>query len=76
MLEIKDLVAGYGQRMLIRNLFFSIPAPAFVAIVGHNGGGKTTLFKVLTGQIPYSGQILIYGVDLSKHPQADARGIL
>ena len=76
MLEIKDLVAGYGQRMLIRNLFFSVPAPALVAIVGHNGGGKTTFFKALTGQIPYSGQILMADTDLRKHPRPAAAGIL
>lgn len=75
-LEITDLVAGYEQRMLIRNLFFCLPEPTFLAIVGHNGGGKTTFFKVLTGQLPYHGQVLIQGADLKYHPNPAAAGIL
>ncbi|PSR54414.1 ABC transporter ATP-binding protein [Adhaeribacter arboris] len=69
MLEVKDLVAGYEQRVLIRNLFFSLRAPAFVAIVGHNGGGKTTFFKALTGQLPYQGHIHIQGMQVKDLPR-------
>jgi iron complex transport system ATP-binding protein len=75
MLQVKDLVAGYEQRVLIRNLFFYLPDPAFVAIVGHNGTGKTTLFKALTGSLPYQGQILVQGQDLKNHAQP-AAGLL
>jgi iron complex transport system ATP-binding protein len=67
MLQVKDLVAGYEQRVLIRNLFFCLPDPAFVAIVGHNGTGKTTLFKAFTGSLPYQGQILVWGQELKSH---------
>ena len=76
MLEITDLVAGYEQRTLIRNLFFSLNGPAFVAIVGHNGGGKTTFFKVLTRQVPYQGQISLQGTDLRNVANPAASGIL
>ncbi|MDQ4138981.1 MAG: ABC transporter ATP-binding protein [Bacteroidota bacterium] len=76
MLKIKNLVAGYEQRLLIRNLFFSLPEPAFVAIVGHNGGGKTTFFKVLTGQVPYNGQITVQGIDLKELPRQVASSII
>ncbi|QMU30218.1 ABC transporter ATP-binding protein [Adhaeribacter radiodurans] len=76
MLEIKDLVAGYEQRMLIRNLFFSLPEPAFVAIVGHNGGGKTTFFKALTGQLPYQGQVRFNGSNFKELPRQAASNIL
>ncbi|PIQ21150.1 MAG: ABC transporter ATP-binding protein, partial [Cytophagales bacterium CG18_big_fil_WC_8_21_14_2_50_42_9] len=55
MLQVKNLVVGYEQRVLIRSLFLSVPAPAFVAIVGHNGAGKSSLFRALTGSIPYQG---------------------
>ncbi|WP_234462470.1 ABC transporter ATP-binding protein [Adhaeribacter terrigena] len=74
-LEVKDLVAGYEQ-MLIRNLFFSIPEPAFVAIIGHNGCGKSTLFKTFIHQIGYSGSISIMGRDLKKISNPAAQGIL
>jgi iron complex transport system ATP-binding protein len=74
-LEVKDLVAGYEQ-MLIRNLFFSVPEPAFVAIIGHNGCGKSTLFKTFTHQIPYSGQIYLQGTDLKKLHNPAGKGLL
>jgi iron complex transport system ATP-binding protein len=74
-LEVKDLVAGYEQ-MLIRNLFFSVREPAFIAVLGHNGCGKSTLFKTFVHQLPYSGQILLQGQDLKQIPNAASQGIL
>src|SRR5678816_887022 len=71
----RDLVAGY-ERKLIRNLFFSIPEPAFVAIIGHNGCGKSTFFKTFIHQINYSGSIAILGQDLKKIANPAGKGIL
>ncbi len=76
MLEVKGLVAGYEHRVLIRNLFFCVPVAAFVAIVGHNGSGKTTFFKALTGNIPYQGNILVQGHELKQFANPAAEGIL
>jgi len=77
MLEVKDLVAGYEQRVLLRNLFFSVPEPALVAIVGHNGGGKSTFFKILTRQVPYQhGQIWIQGRNLQSLSRRVATSLL
>ena len=70
------MVAGYEQRVLIRNLSFSIPAPAFVAIIGHNGVGKSTLFKAFQQQVPYQGQINLQGQNLKQIPNPAANGIL
>jgi iron complex transport system ATP-binding protein len=69
-LLIENVVAGYADKALLRNLFLYLPAPAFVAILGHNGQGKTTLFRVLTGQLPYQGRIQLAGQDLRtlRHP--------
>lgn len=67
--EAKNVVAGYGRRVLIRNLSFSVPAPAFVAIIGHNGAGKTTLFRAFQQKIAYQGQLLVQGQDIKRlHP--------
>ena len=74
-LEVKDLVAGYEQ-MLIRNLFFSVPEPAFIAIIGHNGCGKSTLFKTFINQISYSGHILLNGSDLKELRNPAGKGLL
>lgn len=72
---IENLVAGYEQRVLLRNLFLCVPEPAFVAIIGHNGCGKTTLFRALTGQIPYQGTIWLGAQELRtvRHPAASGK---
>ncbi|MFC6996896.1 ABC transporter ATP-binding protein [Rufibacter roseus] len=72
-LEIKELVAGYAERVLIRNLSFLVPEPSFVAIIGHNGSGKSTFLKALTGQIPYQGQVLVQGQRLPQRTGAIAK---
>jgi iron complex transport system ATP-binding protein len=74
--EVKNLVAGYEQRVLIRNLSFSVPEAAFVAIVGHNGAGKTTLFKAFQHKVPYQGQILVHGQNLRSIKDAASSGLL
>ncbi|ARS37193.1 ABC transporter ATP-binding protein [Pontibacter actiniarum] len=74
--DAQNLVAGYGQRVLIRNLSFSIPSPAFVAIIGHNGAGKTTLFRAFQGKIDYEGQLLVQGHNLRHLSNPSAKGLL
>ncbi|UYZ62040.1 ABC transporter ATP-binding protein [Hymenobacter weizhouensis] len=76
LLRIEQLIAGYGRRVLLRNLSFTVPEPAFVAIVGHNGCGKTTLFRALTGRIPYQGTVQVRGQDLRAVRQPAASGLL
>lgn len=61
-LQINDLIAGYPNRVLLRDFSLVLPAaPTFVAVLGHNGAGKTTLFRVLTGQLPYQGSVRLGG---------------
>jgi iron complex transport system ATP-binding protein len=74
--EVKNLVAGYEGRPLIRNLSFSVPAPTFVAIIGHNGAGKTTFFKAFQQKISYEGQVLVQQQDLRSAHHAAASGLL
>jgi energy-dependent translational throttle protein EttA len=46
----KKLVKGYGDRVLIENLDFHLPAGGIVGVIGPNGAGKTTLFRMIVGQ--------------------------
>ncbi|AOJ00807.1 MULTISPECIES: energy-dependent translational throttle protein EttA [Burkholderia] len=58
-IEFKNVSKAYGDRLLIDNLNFKIPAGAIVGIIGPNGAGKSTLFRMLTGkEQPDSGEIV------------------
>ncbi|MDP9387859.1 MAG: energy-dependent translational throttle protein EttA [Actinomycetota bacterium] len=48
--EADGLVKGYGDRLLIDGLTFSLPPGGIVGVVGPNGAGKTTLFRMIVGQ--------------------------
>jgi len=47
--EAKDLVKGYGDRVLIDGLAFALPPGGIVGVIGPNGAGKTTLFRMIAG---------------------------
>ncbi|BBR55842.1 MULTISPECIES: energy-dependent translational throttle protein EttA [Pseudomonas] len=59
-IEFKNVTKGYGDRVLIDNLSFSMPKGAIVGVIGGNGAGKSTLFRMLMGkEQPDSGSIEI-----------------
>jgi energy-dependent translational throttle protein EttA len=66
-IEVEHLRKGFGDRLLIEDLSFSLPPAGIVGIIGPNGAGKSTLFKMLAGrEDPDSGSIKIgETVDLS-----------
>jgi ATP-binding cassette ChvD family protein len=66
-IEVDGLSKGYGDRLLIDDLSFSLPRAGIVGIIGPNGAGKTTLFRMLTGaEQPDSGTIKVgSSVDLA-----------
>ncbi|HWG62166.1 MAG TPA: energy-dependent translational throttle protein EttA [Streptosporangiaceae bacterium] len=58
--EVNDLSKGFGDRMLMEDLSFSLPRNGLVGVIGPNGVGKTTLFKMIVGEEqPDSGSVRI-----------------
>jgi ATP-binding cassette ChvD family protein len=59
-IEAKALKKGFGDRLLIDDLNFSLPRSGIVGVIGPNGAGKTTLFRMLVGEDkPDAGELLI-----------------
>jgi ATP-binding cassette ChvD family protein len=59
-IEVKNLSKGFGDRLLIDDLSFTLPPAGIVGIVGPNGAGKTTLFRMLAGlESPDTGSVTI-----------------
>jgi sulfate-transporting ATPase len=60
-IEAEHLQKGYGDRLLVEDLTFSLPPAGIVGVVGPNGAGKTTLFRMLAGQETPDGGVLKVG---------------
>jgi len=59
-IEFNNVSKAYGDRLLIDNFSFKVPAGAIVGIIGPNGAGKSTMFRMITGkEQPDSGEVMI-----------------
>jgi len=81
-IEVKGLRKGFGDRLLIDNLNFSLPRGGIVGIIGPNGAGKTTLFRLLTeaekpdaGEIKVGASVKLAYVDQSRHSLDDKKSV-
>ncbi|HAS87878.1 MAG TPA: metal ABC transporter ATP-binding protein, partial [Desulfovibrio sp.] len=67
-ISFKDVTFGYGQHKVLDEASFEIFSGDYLAVIGPNGGGKTTLLKLLLGLIdPQAGNIEILGMPPGKH---------
>jgi len=67
MLEVGELVSGYGKSEVLRRISLDVRKSQIVTIIGPNGAGKTTLFRTILGLLPTrGGKILFENEDLSK----------
>lgn len=71
MLELKQLVGGYGRVTILNGVSFAIPKGSITTVIGPNGAGKSTVFKAIFGLLDIrSGQILLDGKDVTgKRPR-------
>jgi branched-chain amino acid transport system ATP-binding protein len=68
-LELRNIVAGYGATRVLRDVTLAVPDGAVVALLGANGAGKTTLLRVAAGLLrPESGSLRIGGRDVTGLP--------
>ena len=66
LLEVADLVAGYGGAPVLHGIDLAVPAGTITAVLGANGAGKTTLLRTLSGLVrPRSGRIVYDGTDIA-----------
>ena len=73
-LEASDLRKGFGDRVLIDGLSFTLPRNGIVGVIGPNGVGKTTLFKTIVGLEPLDGGTLKVGETVSVSYVDQSRG--
>ena len=69
MLEIKNLVVGYGAISALQGISLSVKPGSIVTLIGANGAGKTTALKTISGLLkPKSGEILYHGRNITGLP--------
>ncbi|OUM97059.1 MAG: hypothetical protein BAA04_01830 [Firmicutes bacterium ZCTH02-B6] len=70
--EVKDVTVGYEDRIVLDRISWTVPAGTSAAIIGPNGGGKSTLLRTLVGRLrPMTGTVRIFG-----RPPQEARHLL
>lgn len=65
-IELKNIVFSYDDDPILKDISFAIEKGSYYGIIGPNGGGKTTLLKIILGLIaPKSGEIKLFGQDIN-----------
>jgi ABC-2 type transport system ATP-binding protein len=70
-IEVSGVRRVYGRKVAVDGVDLRIEAGEFVGLIGHNGAGKTSLLKMLSGQLlPTEGTIRVAGIDVREDPGA------
>lgn len=67
LLTVESVSSGYDRRTVVENVSVSLAPGELVALIGHNGGGKSTLLKTIVGLLPLrGGKVTFDGADVSR----------
>ena len=76
MIDVRDVHYGFGRRAIFSGLDIKARRGRITAIMGPSGTGKTTLLRLITGQItPRQGSVTVFGQDVSSLPQRELYGL-
>ena len=68
-IDVRGLSHLYGERLALDDVSFSVETGTIFGLLGPNGGGKTTLFRILSTLLPaQAGQAEVLGLDLARRP--------
>ena len=66
LVECRNLSFGYGERPILQDVSFTVPRGKVTALMGASGGGKTTVLRLIGGQVkPQQGELLFDGADIA-----------
>lgn len=76
LLVVNGLTHRYGERIALDEVSFEVPEREIFGLLGPNGGGKTTLFRILsTLVVPREGNVCLFGIDVARHQSEIRRRI-
>ena len=76
MIQVQNLTHRYGERVALANVSFEVKKGEIFGLLGPNGGGKSTLFRILsTMMVPTEGRAVIAGHDVERDPAAVRRSV-
>ena len=76
LLVVESLTHRYGERVALDKVTFEVPAREIFGLLGPNGGGKTTLFRILSTLVaPREGNVRLFGMDVARHQSEIRRRI-
>jgi ABC-2 type transport system ATP-binding protein len=75
-IKAEQLTRRYGDFLAVDRVDFTIEQGEIVGLLGHNGAGKTTIMKMLTGYLePSAGRVCVDGVDVAEQPKVVQRSL-